>query len=169
MTRSSWIYYHAFISAIIAANVLINMFGAATIFGLVVPWGTFCAGATFVLRDLIHRDAGMIPVLSAIVLGAVFSYAFTNPALALASGVAFLLSELADTTIFVWLRRTRTTPVAVLCSGLVGAAIDTAIFLPWSGIPMTVGLVAGQLIVKSLMSGLAAAAMAAPKYRYATT
>jgi uncharacterized PurR-regulated membrane protein YhhQ (DUF165 family) len=156
MNVRSWIYYHLFLLMIVLANVTIAAFGAAKLGPLIIPWGVFFAGATFVLRDLIQLHADRYAVISAIILGAVISYSFSNPALAIASGTAFLIAESSDFIIFVRIRKKYTLSSAVLASGAAGAMIDTAVFLPWSGIPMTLGLVAGQVIVKFMLSALAA-------------
>lgn len=159
MSRSAWAHYHAFLFMIVAANVAIDLFGAATVGALVIPWGTFFAGATFVFRDLLHRAGGPLPALSAVVVGAAISYGFANPTLAFASGAAFLIAELADLAVFVRLIERFGLAAAMVASGVAGAVVDTAIFLPWSGIPMTIGLVVGQLAIKSLMSAIGAAVL----------
>lgn len=156
MTRTFWIYYHLFLTMVAAANIAIDLFGAATIGALIVPWGTFFAGATFVLRDMLHQRGGHVAALSAIAVGAVISYGLTNAALAVASGAAFLIAEIVDLLVFVRIAKQFTFAAAVLVSGVAGVIVDTFVFLPWSGIPMTLSLVAGQLIIKSSMSAVAA-------------
>ena len=64
----------------------------------------------------------------AILAGAAVSALVAPPALAVASGVAFLLSELADMAVYTPLRERRL-GLAVLASGIAGAAIDSAVFL----------------------------------------
>lgn len=159
MSPRLWVYYHLFALSIVAANIAIAVFGVAVIGWLIVPWGTFFAGATLVLRDAVHWHGGVIPAVSAIATGALLSFGFATPGLALASGLAFLIAEGAD--LFVYTRLAiRSLPAAVLWSGVAGAVIDTAVFLPLSGLPVTPGLVAGQILTKVLLSAGAAVLIA---------
>jgi uncharacterized PurR-regulated membrane protein YhhQ (DUF165 family) len=66
--------------------------------------------------------------LGAIQAGAALSALIAPPALVVASGVAFLLSELADMAVYTPLRERRL-GLVVLASGIAGAAIDSAAFL----------------------------------------
>ncbi len=70
-----------------------------------------------------------------------------SPALALASAVAFLLAELADMAVYTPMRR-RGWAKAVVASNIVGATVDTFIFLWLAGFPATASGVGGQLLVK---------------------
>src|SRR3954467_12017004 len=83
-----------FVATIWAANWLISHFGVVNVgFGLVAPAGVFAVGVAFTLRDTTHRTLGPWAVIAAIVIGALLSWLIA-PAFALASGVAFLVSEL---------------------------------------------------------------------------
>ena len=62
-----------------------------------------------------------------ILVGAILSSAI-SPALAMASGAAFAISEMGDLVIYEPLRQ-RNKALAVAISGTVGGAIDSAIFL----------------------------------------
>jgi uncharacterized PurR-regulated membrane protein YhhQ (DUF165 family) len=66
--------------------------------------------------------------LAAIAVGALISAGIAPPAIVLASVAAFLLSELADFAVYAPLARRRLA-VAVALSGVVGAVIDSAVFL----------------------------------------
>ncbi|MBT3535585.1 MAG: VUT family protein, partial [Rhodospirillaceae bacterium] len=66
--------------------------------------------------------------IGAILAGAALSAFLAPPALVLASGVAFLLSELADFAVYTPLQRRRLV-LAVVASGLVGLVIDSVLFL----------------------------------------
>ncbi len=85
-------------------------------------------GLALVLRDLVQRRLGRIWGLGAVVVGAAISAFIAPPALVLASGVAFLLSELADFAVYTPLQQRRFV-VAVVASGMVGLVIDSLIFL----------------------------------------
>lgn len=144
-------------TSIVLANLFITWFGLWQFFGLAFPAGTVFAGAAFFLRDAVHRYAGLPAALGAIVAGAGLSYALASPALALASGTAFLFAELADAFVFAKVRRKRGTAQAVALSGVVGAVIDTFLFLPMADIQVTFDTATGQLVVKSALSALAGA------------
>jgi len=107
-----------------------------------------------VLRDAVHRLLGWKWAIAAILFGAVLSFQFSPPALVVASVAAFLLSELADLAIYAPLQRKRLA-LAVAASGLVGAAIDSAVFL-WLAFG-SFDFIAGQIIGKLWMTALAAA------------
>lgn len=96
--------------------------------GLMAPSGVLMIGLALVLRDVVHEKLGTILALAAILLGAVLSGAVAPPALVIASAAAFLLSELADMTVYAPLRR-RNLVGAVVLSGVVGAAVDSVLFL----------------------------------------
>jgi uncharacterized PurR-regulated membrane protein YhhQ (DUF165 family) len=88
-----------FIGTILLANWLVTHVGLIDIgFGLVAPAGVLVVGVAFTLRDIVHRAFGSAVVIAAIVVGAVLSVVI-SPAFALASGAAFLFSELADLSV----------------------------------------------------------------------
>jgi len=83
----------------------------------------------FTFRDLTQEWLGRKVVLVAIVVGALLSWLVTsNRDLAVASGVAFLFSELADFAVYQPLRERRWL-LAVAASNLVGLVIDSVLFL----------------------------------------
>lgn len=96
-------------------------------FGYSAPSGVLVIGVALVARDAVQRLAGRSAAVSAIMLGAALSY-FVAPNLALASAVAFGLGELADFAVYTPLSE-RHLPLAVLASGVVGAIVDSLIFL----------------------------------------
>lgn len=126
--------------------------------GLYAPSGVLMIGLALVLRDLVHELLGWRWAAAAIILGASLSGLVAPPALVLASGVAFLLSEAADLAVYAPLRRERLW-LAVLASGAVGAAIDSAVFL-WLAFG-SLQFVEGQIVGKLTMSALAAVALLA--------
>lgn len=139
----------AFLGCVVAANWLTERYGFVSVgFGQSATAGTFAAGATFTIRDAIQDRWGRLPVVVLIGVGAALS-AVVSPALALASGVAFLVAETADLLVYSPLR-SRSWDAAVWLSAAVGAAVDTALFLGlafgWSTV--TVGAMVGQLIGK---------------------
>ena len=117
-----------FIATIFGANWAIETYGPVSVgFGLVAPAGVYFAGLAFTLRDITHRQLGRAWVITAIVLGALVSWAVA-PTFALASGVAFLVSESVDLAVYNPLRQ-RSWLAAVFASNTVGLVTDSVIFL----------------------------------------
>lgn len=132
------------LASIVAANALTAHFGLVTWLGLTATAGTWVAGFAFVARDTIQDAGGKRWVIAVILVGAGLS-AILSPRLALASGIAFLLSELADFTVYTPLRKRNRTGAAIL-SNTVGAVVDTVVFLSLAGFPLSG--TATQVIVK---------------------
>jgi uncharacterized PurR-regulated membrane protein YhhQ (DUF165 family) len=141
----------AFVACIIAANYVTTRYGMVPVgFGLVATAGTYLAGLTFVLRDTVQDGLGKLVTVGLIVLGAVVSYAVSDPFIALASGVAFLASETADLAVYTPLRD-RGYIRAAVASNVVGALVDTVLFLWIAGFPIR-GAIAGQMTGKLLIT-----------------
>ena len=142
----------AYALTIVAANAAIGVFGLVPVgFGLMAPAGVYFAGLAFSLRDAVHEQNGPRRAVGAIVVGALLS-ALLSPSLALASGAAFLLSELADLAVYAPLRR-RSWWAAVALSNTAGAIIDSALFL-WLAFG-SLDFLAGQIVGKLWMTALA--------------
>jgi len=142
----------AYIGSIIAANWMTATFGLVPIgFTLMVTAGTFAAGFALVARDWVQVSSGWKVVVIAIVAGAALSVVTSTPAIAVASGIAFLVGELVDLGVFTPLRR-RSLPAAVLSSSVVSAPVDTVLFLYLVGFGVTWQAVAGQFIVKTAIA-----------------
>lgn len=138
-----------FVALVVTANWLTATYGLIPVgLGLMATAGTWCAGLVLVARDLVHDTAGRLAVLGCIVVGAALSAWLTAPQLAVASGVAFAVSELADFAVYQPLRR-RGWARAVLASSLVGALVDTVLFLWLAGFPIAEAL-PGQLFAKTV-------------------
>lgn len=146
----------AYIATIFAANWSIATFGLVPVgFGLMAPAGVYFVGLAFTFRDLAHEAVGRKGVVAAILLGAALS-AVVSPQFALASGAAFLLSELADLAVYTplrdrgWLR-------AVVLSNIVGLVIDSALFLMLAF--GSLDFLSGQIVGKLWMTALAVIAL----------
>jgi queuosine precursor transporter len=139
----------ALVATVVAANVATARLGFVDAgFGLIVSAGTFAAGLALAVRDALDRVGGLRWVLPAIVVGVALSGLLATPALALASAAAFALSELAD--LGAWRAvRARSIAAAVVVSNLLGALVDTAVFLPLAGLPVTPAAFGGQVLVKA--------------------
>lgn len=137
-----------YIGAIVAANYVTNHYGLVAVgFGLTATAGTYLAGCALMLRNVVQDTLGRPVVIMAIVVGAALS-ALTSPALAVASGVAFGLSETLDMAVYTPLR-TRGWARAVIPASLLGALVDTFVFLYLADFPVTPAGVAGQLVGKT--------------------
>ena len=121
--------------------------------GIAAPSGVVVIGIALVLRDLVQRRLGLKWSLAAIAAGAVISWIISPPQLVLASVVAFLFSELADTLVFTPLQR-RGLVLAVLASGLIGICVDSVLFLTLAF--GSLNFLGGQIIGKiwSLLAAL---------------
>lgn len=147
----------AFIGTVIAANWAVETYGIVPIgFGLEAPAGVFFAGLGFLLRDVLHEIGGRVWVVGVIVAGAFLSWWVSTSAtipgglvpLAVASGCAFLVSEFADFSVYAPLRH-KTLAGGVAASQLVGAAVDSALFLYLAF--GSLAFFTGQFVGKSLL------------------
>lgn len=134
-----------FVATIFAANWAIENYGLVRVgFGLMAPAGVYFAGLAFTFRDVVHRTLGRVPVIASILLGGALSW-LVSPAFAVASAVAFTLSELSDLAVYEPLRRRFT--VAVIASNVVGAVVDSVVFLwlAFGSLQFLQGQVVGKL------------------------
>lgn len=138
-----------YVLTIFAANWALSTFGLIPVApGLLAPAGVLFAGLSFTLRDLVQDQLGRGWTIAAIFAGAVLS-ALLSPALALASGGAFLVSEAADLAVYSPLRE-RHWLTAVALSNTVGLVIDSALFL-WLAFG-SLDFLAGQVVGKIEMT-----------------
>ena len=136
--REGFAFLAAFAATVPLANWLIGNVGTSCVvggpclipvgFGLAAPSGVLAIGLALVLRDLVQRRLGVRWSLVAIFVGAALSAMFAPKALVIASTVAFLMSELADLSVYTPLQRRRLV-LAVLASGAVGLLVDSVVFL----------------------------------------
>ena len=116
--------------------------------GLMAPSGVLMIGLALVLRDLVQRRLGLQWAVGAILAGAALSAFLAPPAWVIASGVAFLLSEMADLAVYTPLQRRRLL-LAVVASSIVGLVVDSAIFLYLAF--GSLEFLAGQVVGKAWM------------------
>jgi uncharacterized PurR-regulated membrane protein YhhQ (DUF165 family) len=153
--------FAGFVGTVYAANWALGRYGIVPIgFGLMAPAGVYFAGLAFGLRDTLHELGGRLWVLAAIAVGAILSLVIEDAVripggylpIALASGIAFAVSELADLAVYEPLRRRQWT-AAVVASNVVGAVVDSLLFLV-----LAFGSTAhmlGQVVGKSYMIAVA--------------
>lgn len=144
----------AYIATILLANWAIQVFGPVPVGpGLRAPAGVYFAGLAFSFRDLVQEQLGRRWTVLAILIGAALS-ALVSPQFALASGTAFLVSELADFLVYTPLRQ-RSWLGAVFASNVVGLIADSGLFL-WLAFG-SLDFLAGQAVGKGWMTLLAVA------------
>jgi queuosine precursor transporter len=122
--------------------------------GLMAPSGVLMIGAALVLRDAVQQLLGIRWAFFAIACGVLLSVLVAPPALVVASATAFAIAELLDLSVYTPLRK-RNLSLAVLASGIVGAAADSAAFL-WLAFG-SLDFMAGQVVGKLWMTAIAAA------------
>ena len=87
---------------------------------------TIVTGLVFVFRDFVQRRMGQ-KVLVVMALAIAWSFYYAWPVIALASGIAFAISETADWALYTFTKYRLST--RILLSSAVAAPIDTTIFL----------------------------------------
>lgn len=144
------------LGGLLAANWVTTDYGFVPVgFGLMATAGTFFAGVTLAMRDLIQDALGRIYVVLLILVGTAVSFLIAAPAIAIASAAAFLLSELIDFAVYTPLRARakvgdKKWAVAVILSNTVGAIVDTVVFLGIAfGLSAILPALAGQIVGKS--------------------
>ncbi|WP_370234740.1 MULTISPECIES: VUT family protein [Henriciella] len=112
-------------------------------FGIIDPWAiaqpndlfekgielhplTMVTGLVFVFRDFVQRGMGH-KVLIVMALAIAWSFYYAWPVIALASGIAFAISEITDWLIFTFTKYRLST--RIILSSAVAAPVDTTIFL----------------------------------------
>ena len=123
-----------------------------------LTWGALTYPISFLVTDLTNRSLGAVAARRVVYVGfavaVVLSIAAAGPRIAAASGLAFLLAQLLDITIFDRLRRAAWWRAPLISSAL-ASALDTAVFfslafagtdVPW----VTLGL--GDYGVKLAMA-----------------
>lgn len=149
-----------YIAALVAANWATSHYGLIPVgFGQTATAGTFAAGAALMLRNVIQDHIGRGAVVIAVLFGSLISALTSAPAVALASGCAVLISELADTAVYTPLRKHGWVR-AVLPATLFGALLDTVVFLDLAGLPVW-PQVPGQLVGKAWAVAVPVAAVLA--------
>jgi len=160
-----WGYLAGYIATIPAANWMIGNVGTFCVpdgpcmipvgFGMTAPSGVLMVGAALVLRDQVQEHLGTRWSLSGILFGAILSYLLADPFIALASIVAFGISELVDFAAYTYVRK-HGRALAVAASGLVGAVMDSIAFLyiAFGSLAYVEGQIFGKLVI-SLLAAIA--------------
>ena len=122
------------VGAYVAAIVLVNWLFTA-IAPMATPLGDLylanvVVGFIFVLRDYAQREIGHKILLATLAAG-VLTYFMVDPAIAVASITAFVLSEMADWAIYSFTKRPLQS--RILISSLVSVPLDTLAFQHLAG------------------------------------
>ena len=137
VNKMKWFLIGAYAACIPLANWMIANIGSCVPNGPCVidiapgysaPSGVLIIGISLVLRDAVQMVFGWKWGLGSILIGALVSYALAPPYIVIASVAAFVLSELIDFLVYTPLARRRLV-AALILSGIVGAVVDSAIFL----------------------------------------
>ena len=152
------VFLALFTACIPAANWLIQNVGTTCVPkgpclipvapGVMAPTGVLVVGLAFVFRDLVQRRLGLAWSATAVVVGAGLSALFAPPSLVIASGVAFLLAEMADLLVYTPLQKRRLV-LAVALSSVVGLVVDSMVFLQLAF--GSLDFLSGQVIGKAWM------------------
>lgn len=134
-----WGAWALFLASIPFANwwLKTNGFWDAQLLGP-LPSALWVVAISFVLRDLAQITIGRWWAWAGIAIGVVLSWWLASPELAIASGVAFGISESTDALIFTPLADRGRFALGVAISGYAAGFVDSAVFLriafgSWSG------------------------------------
>ena len=144
-------YSIAYVVSIVAVNIGFVYIPPVPLLGEMFPPMSLVVGLIFILRDFAQREIGH-KVLIAMGIGAVLSYFMADPFVAVASVVAFAISELVDWAVYTFTKR----PLKdrILLSSALGTPVDSAVFLlilgffsPLGFLLMTVAKMLSAIIV----------------------
>jgi queuosine precursor transporter len=156
-----------YLVSIILANVITAKFQPLVWGHLLIPYGSFLIGCTFIFRDFTQNQIGRLNTYKvigvALVLSGITSLLLGDGIyIAIASSIAFLVSETVDTEIYSRVKARM--EYRVLLSGVVAGALDSLIFVIVGLSPLGLGVltwnqvvfaVIGQFIIKMIMQVLA--------------
>jgi queuosine precursor transporter len=125
----------SYLALVILANWLASKYVISVGFGRVAPAGVLCIGAVLVLRDWLQQLRGLLWTMPLVYLAGLASWGIGDAAgwtklekIAVASVIAFTVSETVEAVVFTPLRN-RSLTLGVALSGTVGNAIDSWLFL----------------------------------------
>lgn len=119
-------YTIAYIISIAVINVGFVYVPLIPFYDTMYPPMSIVVGLIFILRDFAQKEIGH-KVFIAMLIGAFLSYIMANPFIAVASLVAFLVSETVDWGVYTFTGK----PLhqRILISSLLSTPVDSAIFL----------------------------------------
>jgi len=116
----------AYIFSIVLINIGFIYVPLIPFFDTMYPPMTLLVGLVFILRDYAQREVGH-KVIIAMLVGALLSYFMADPFIAVASLVAFMVSETVDWGVYTITDK----PIhqRILLSSFISTPIDSALFL----------------------------------------
>lgn len=137
----------AMVAIVAASNFLVQFPVDVTLgsvhVGEILTWGAFTYPVAFLVTDLSNRTFGpakaRLVVVAGFVVAVLLSIWLATPRIAIASGMAFLVAQLLDVSIFHRLRHGAWWH-APMFSSLVSSALDTAIFFTLAMAPAFSGI-----------------------------
>lgn len=125
----------AMVTVVVSSNYLVQFPVEGLFFGAnlaeILTWGAFTYPIAFLVNDMTNRHFGphqaRMVVLVGFAIAVVWSIYLATPRIAIASGTAFLLAQLLDTTVFDRMRKA-TWWKAPLLSSFLGSVLDTVLF-----------------------------------------
>ena len=115
-----------YILSIVLVNIGFVYIPPIPLLGEMFPPMSLIVGVIFILRDFAQKEIGH-RVLGAMAVGAILSYFMADPFVAIASVVAFFISEMVDWAVYTYTKK----PLGqrILLSSAIGTPIDSAVFL----------------------------------------
>jgi len=115
-----------YILSIVLINIGFVYVPLMPFFDTMYPPMSIAVGLIFVLRDYAQREIGH-KIIIAMGIGAFLSYIMADPYVAIASLIAFAVSETIDWSIFTFTKKPL--PKRILLSSLISTPVDSALFL----------------------------------------
>jgi uncharacterized PurR-regulated membrane protein YhhQ (DUF165 family) len=116
----------AYIVSIVAVNIGFVYIPPVPLLGEMFPPMSLIVGLIFIARDFAQREIGH-KVLGAMAIGAILSYFMADPFVAIASVIAFAISEMVDWGVYTYTKRQLRD--RILLSSALGTPVDSAVFL----------------------------------------
>lgn len=157
------IWSFIYLSAVLLANYTATWFIPLPVFGLVAV-GTLIFGITFTARDYVHRlgrpRVYTMILVTALAAAALSVIGLTPWRIILASVIAIVLSETADTEVYQRLRK-KSWFVRVTSSNAISIPLDSILFnfIAFFGVfsmSMLVAIIFGEIVTKFVMGILVA-------------
>lgn len=150
MYISKYKFTIAYVLSIVLVNIGFVFIKPVPLLGEMFPPMSLIVGIIFILRDYAQKEIGH-KVLGAMVVGALLSYIMADPFVAVASVIAFAISELVDWAVYTYTKR----PLRdrILLSSAIGTPIDSAVFLLILGFFSPGGFIL-MTIAKMIAAGL---------------
>ena len=121
-------YAVIYIATVVFINLAFAYIPPIVLFdGTIFTVGSVIAGLVFIARDFAQREVGHKVVLLLMAAAGLLSYLLADPFVAIASIVAFAISEISD--YIVYSKYKGDFNKRVIVSSLVSVPIDTAVFL----------------------------------------